>query len=85
MTYRMGFQHGIMDCRWVIAQASRWRRSSAAVEFDVVLRHAAVLGRSGLSMTTDLTAVSFVFPCEDGGYDVLPSSEFRKMASGRGS
>lgn len=25
-----------------------------------------------LSMTTDLTAVSFVFPCEDGGYDVLP-------------
>ena len=25
-----------------------------------------------LSMTTDLTAVSFVFPCEEGGYDVLP-------------
>jgi phage terminase large subunit-like protein len=25
-----------------------------------------------LSMTTDLTAVSFVFPCDDGGYDVLP-------------
>lgn len=25
-----------------------------------------------LSMSTDLTAVSFVFPCEDGGYDVLP-------------
>ena len=25
-----------------------------------------------LSMTTDLTAVSFVFPSDDGGYDVLP-------------
>jgi len=25
-----------------------------------------------LSMTTDLTAVSFVFPCDDDGYDVLP-------------
>lgn len=25
-----------------------------------------------LSMTTDLTAVAFVFPCDDDGYDVLP-------------
>jgi phage terminase large subunit-like protein len=25
-----------------------------------------------LSMTTDLSAVAFVFPCDDGGYDVLP-------------
>jgi phage terminase large subunit-like protein len=25
-----------------------------------------------LSMTTDMSAVSFVFPCEDGGYEVLP-------------
>jgi len=25
-----------------------------------------------LSMTVDLTAVSFVFPCDDGGFDVLP-------------
>ena len=25
-----------------------------------------------LSMTTDLTAISFVFPCDDDGYDVLP-------------
>lgn len=25
-----------------------------------------------LSMSTDLSAVAFVFPCDDGGYDVLP-------------
>jgi phage terminase large subunit-like protein len=25
-----------------------------------------------LSMSTDLSSVSFVFPCDDGGYDVLP-------------
>lgn len=25
-----------------------------------------------LSMSTDLSAVAFVFPCDDGGYDILP-------------
>ena len=36
-----------------------------------------------LSMSTDLSAATFVFPCEDGGYDILPffwtpSDELRK-------
>jgi len=67
-------EHRAVDMREWHACPRDWQASGWPVEHETLARFIDRKCWAGidLSLTTDFSAVSFVFPRDDGGYDVLP-------------